>query len=113
MFKNPFSFNGRIRRTEYVISFLMYFIARIFLYLHDKPEDGNISIFTFLCYILLAWFMWAQGAKRCHDLGKTGWFQIIPFYIFVMLFREGDLSFNKYGADTKRRVNSSDLILPE
>ena len=43
------------------------------------------------------WVWFAQGAKRCHDLGKSGWWQLIPFYIFWMLFMKGDYFKNQYG----------------
>lgn len=113
MFKKPFSFNGRIRRMEYGISFFMYAIAAVFLNFRGDRGDGDVQVLSLFAYIPLLWFIWAQGAKRCHDLGKTGWFQIIPFYFLIMLFVEGEPSINKYGADTKRRVDSSELILPE
>lgn len=31
MFKNPFSFNGRIKRTEYGISFVIYLSLYLFV----------------------------------------------------------------------------------
>jgi uncharacterized membrane protein YhaH (DUF805 family) len=78
MFKNPFSFEGRIRRTEYGLSFIIYAVIAAII---------NVAIITIrdagifgLAYIPLLWFLWAQGAKRCHDVGNNGWWQIIPFY---------------------------------
>ena len=112
MFKNPFSFNGRIARMEYAISFLVYAIAAIFFILRVKREDTE-AILAFLCYIPFAWFKLAQGAKRCHDMGKTGWFQIIPFFFIVLISADGDFSYNKYGPDTKKRDYSGEFILPE
>lgn len=47
------------------------------------------------------WFIWAQGAKRCHDRGNSGWYQIIPFYGFWMLFAEGETTANEYGNSPK------------
>jgi len=49
----------------------------------------------------LLWFLWAQGAKRCHDLGKNGWWQIIPFYVLLLVFQDGQPGLNKYGFNPK------------
>lgn len=95
MFRNPFSFEGRIRRTEYGISLIIYFIPVTILnaYLESEPDAGLAVLF----YIPLVWFLWAQGAKRCHDRGNSGWFQIIPLYIFWLIFAKGDPLDNEYG----------------
>ena len=52
--------------------------------------------FFILLYIPIIWLALAQGAKRCHDLGNSGWFQWIPFYYFIMLLKEGDKKTNYY-----------------
>ena len=51
--------------------------------------------------ILGFYFLIAQGAKRCHDRGNTGWYQLIPFYGLWMLFGDGDIGTNNYGANPK------------
>lgn len=96
MFSDSFSFDGRIRRTEYGISFIIY----IFAYAITIGLLKASSIFG-LAYIPILWFLWAQGAKRCHDRGNSGWYQIIPFYVFWMLFAEGDSGDNEYGNSPK------------
>jgi uncharacterized membrane protein YhaH (DUF805 family) len=96
MFSAPFSFEGRIRRTEYGISFIIY----IFAYGIIEAIGKSFSI-LFLAFIPLLWFLLAQGAKRCHDRGNSGWYQIIPFYVFWMLFAEGDSNNNEYGNSPK------------
>ena len=105
MFKNPFSFNGRIRRLEYGLSNVIYsvavFILAIFLMSFGDPKGPATNGFMIVLWIPLGWFMLAQGAKRCHDRGNSGAWQIIPFYGFWMLFAPGDIGVNEYGPNPK------------
>jgi uncharacterized membrane protein YhaH (DUF805 family) len=100
MFSNSFSFEGRIRRTEYGISLIVYvIISTIINLILESSTDAAILV---LGYIPMLWFLWAQGAKRCHDMGKIGWYQIIPFYVLWMLFFQGEAGFiNQYGRNPK------------
>lgn len=113
MFSNPFSFKGRIRRTEYGISLIIAFIiifiissaSVIFSLSHATSSAepvGGESLLLQLVNITILLFLWAQGAKRCHDIGYSGWFQIIPFYVLWMLFAKGESGLmNKYGINPK------------
>lgn len=98
MFSSPFSFDGRIRRTEYGISFIIVVIVNTFL--NAIVASGEVPIIG-LAYIPTLWFLWAQGAKRCHDVGNNGWWQIIPFYVFWLLFQDGQPGLNEYGQNPK------------
>lgn len=100
MFKNPFSFYGRIRRTEFGLSFIFYILVAIILNVVIQDSDGEAAIIA-LAYIPMVWFLWAQGAKRCHDVGNSGWWQLIPFYVFWLLFQDGDPGINQYGENPK------------
>jgi uncharacterized membrane protein YhaH (DUF805 family) len=91
MFKAPFSFEGRIRRTEYGLSYLIYLVFSVpfnlYFNINNNEEPSGVVLIIFLLLLIpLVWFMLAQGAKRCHDRGNSGWFQIIPFYSLWMLF---------------------------
>jgi len=107
MFKAPFSFEGRIRRTEFGISAIISAVVRVILMASttgmssNSYDNGGSAIFFFLFLIPLLWFMWAQGAKRCHDLGKSGWWQLIPFYSLWLLFQDGQVGANQYGENPK------------
>ena len=96
MFRNPFSFKGRIRRTEFGLSFIIFYILNNVLALLSV----EVPVFGVLV-IPSIWFFWAQSAKRCHDRGNSGWYQLIPFYSFWLLFGDGDIGDNEYGSNPK------------
>ena len=103
MFKRPFSFHGRIRRLEYGLSILLvYFYAFMVGAILGVVTNGNSSDGANYVFLIPGyWFIWAQGAKRCHDRNNSGWYQIIPFYGFWMLFADGDEGENDYGDNPK------------
>lgn len=97
MFQAPFSFEGRIRRTEYGLSYLLTSGAGFFAGAFAEASTDMV----YLLMIPLYWFMFAQGAKRCHDRGNSGWYQIIPLYGLWMLFGDSDFGPNEYGPNPK------------
>ncbi|KAA5393368.1 DUF805 domain-containing protein [Phocaeicola vulgatus] len=102
MFRNPFSFKGRIRRLEYGISFIIMVIVNTIMQgilnvAGSSNGSEGLIILYFILLIPYCWFSLAQGAKRCHDRGNSGWYQIIPFYGFWMLFADGEKETNEYG----------------
>ncbi len=99
MFQNPFSFDGRIRRTEYGVSFIIYVVVAVIV--NAIIESSRDAAILGLAYIPMLWFLWAQGAKRCHDVGNSGWWQLIPFYVFWLLFQDGQPGPNQYGENPK------------
>lgn len=90
MFKKPFSFDGRIARVEYLLSFILF--AGLFFIINSMIEAGSESAATagFL-FIPLFWFIYAQGAKRCHDTGRNGWWQLIPLFWIILIIAKGDV----------------------
>ena len=114
MFQNVFSFKGRIRRLEYwlipILSYLAMFIAMALLIaiVGDHPGESASNVVVAICILLSIVFWWvniAANTKRCHDLGHSGWFQLIPFYFLVLLFEEGDPEPNEYGENPKQKNN--------
>lgn len=105
MFSHPFSFNGRIRRLEFGLSYIGYFICMVII--GALSEDAP---FLVVLIIPLIWFWLAQLTKRFHDRNLSGMHiltLLIPFYnIYVALmqfFADGDEFENDYGADPKGR----------
>lgn len=102
MFSHVFSFRGRIRRLEYnIVNLVLYSVSTMLSIFLESTNDDVALTFILLSMIPLFWIQYAEGAKRCHDLGHSGWFQIIPFYPFVMVFCKGESGTNEYGDNPK------------
>lgn len=103
MFKRIFSFKGRIRRTEYGLSYIIFLIWYLIFMSVSEMNDVNpvLALLIILTIVPTYWFLWAQGAKRCHDRGNSGWYQIIPFYFLIMLFGGSEDGINNYGTNPK------------
>ncbi len=114
MFKNPFSFKGRIRRTEYGLSFIFFYLsfAVVGLISNFSEYMQVLKLLPFAFIIAAYWFFIAQGVKRCHDQGYSGWYVIVPFFIFWMLFADSQYGENWYGPNPKGFGNQeeNDLI---
>lgn len=102
MFKNPLSFEGRIRRTEYGLSLIIAAAGRVLItmFLASVTQENHILL-NLIFQIPIVWFIWAQGAKRCHDTGINGWYQLIPFCPLYLVFASAEEGSNKYGENPK------------
>ena len=88
------TFSGRASRSEYWYFYLFYVIIRIVTLIVDGTQYGTFGIIVSLAFFLPGL---AAVVRRLHDVGKSGWFILIPFYGVILLFfpSEGD---NKYGS---------------
>ena len=99
---NPFTFNGRIRRRTYwIVGVVLGFISNILTTVLDAACDDLTIAMIFLTIIVLFYVQLANGAKRCHDLGHNGWWQLIPFYNLWMAFQDSEHGTNEYGPNPK------------
>jgi uncharacterized membrane protein YhaH (DUF805 family) len=100
--QNYATFNGRARRSEYwyfflfniIISFVVGFICGIL----EIPQLANVYSLALLVPSI------AVGVRRMHDVGKSGWFILIPIYNLVLACTEGTQGENEYGADPKATI---------
>lgn len=109
----PFSFKGRIGRVQLILSYVMGFVAWFAIFALSEPAleyNSNIFLLFLACTAVFFWFLYAQCAKRCHDLGKSGAWMFVPFWNILLFFAEGEKGENQYGQGTE--VKSDDTILP-
>lgn len=88
------TFSGRASRSEFWYFELFYILLVIAASLVDPTSNGLLGNLLFLGFIVP---LTAVGCRRMHDVGKRGWYQIIPFYNIVLLCRQGEGD-NQYGA---------------
>ena len=95
--KKLFSFEGRIRRRD-------YWITSICVGILTSITDLFVETNPFLALLILIPCIWvsiANCAKRCHDLGHNGWWQLIPFYSLWLAFQDSKPGPNEYGPNPK------------
>lgn len=112
LFQFPFSFKGRIRRKEFFLTHLLSYVFHNILlsciaFVDSDLLLGVISVLYVTCFPFLLWIYFAQGSKRCHDVGKSGWFQFIPLYIIFLFFLDSERRENKYGVCPKIIYNNA------
>tara|TARA_R110002050_G_scaffold202806_1_gene337999 strand:- start:784 stop:1161 length:378 start_codon:yes stop_codon:yes gene_type:complete len=95
-------FKGRARRKEYWMFFLFNILIAygiIFLALGiDMPELSILNTIYSLGVLIPSI---AVGVRRMHDVGKSGWYLLIPIYSFILAVTNGEVGPNKWGPDPK------------
>ncbi len=100
--KQYVDFNGRARRKEYwmfalINMIISYGIIGIGAAL-ELPSLAMISSVYSLAVLLPSI---AVGVRRMHDVGKSGWFLLIPFYNFYLSVIDSTPGPNEYGDNPK------------
>lgn len=97
--QNYATFSGRARRSEYwyfvlfnaIFSFGIGFVAGFL----------NFPILSTIYSVAVLLPAIAVAVRRMHDVGKSGWFILIPIYNLVLACTDGVKGDNEYGADPK------------
>ena len=120
--ENYANFSGRVRRKEFWMFQLFVIIAFVIctildnilgtVFIIDAGPAGLISLpygwLYFLCLFFHALPSLSIGARRLHDVGKSGWWYLIGLILIiggviliVFLCSEGDKNENKWGLNPK------------
>ena len=103
-------FNGRASRSEFWYFYLFVILAYIFIFVLSILVEFFFVIFFIFVLIVLVPTL-AVTARRLHDIGKSGWWQILAyipyvgilFSIILIVFwcQEGEKKKNNYGKPIK------------
>jgi uncharacterized membrane protein YhaH (DUF805 family) len=109
-YSNYLNFGGRSSRGAYwwwVLAYIVIFYPLVFiemiLYMEGTIGSGSMISSLFLLINIIPTF--ALLTRRLHDVGRSGWWQLIQFTIigtiplFYWMCKKGDLGTNKYGED--------------
>ena len=99
-FKNYAKFSGRASRTEYwyfvLFNTLISLIPTV-LVIQSGGRLDELMVVSYL-YSLVAFLPGlAVGVRRMHDVGKSGWFILIPLYNLILALTKGDEGTNEFG----------------
>lgn len=117
-------FKGRAQRAEYWWFFLFNFIFGLALSIIDSIIGTQVTLNlgiggTLMTGILNMIYMLAVlvpsiavGARRLHDIGKSGWMLLIvvipfigPIWLLILLAARGNSGDNKYGPNFMQPAN--------
>ncbi|CEN44052.1 Inner membrane protein yhaH [Capnocytophaga canimorsus] len=87
-------------QEEKSIGCLRYSIVSFFLlgFISGLIET---TVLVSICYLAIIVPSIAVGVRRMHDVGKSGWFILVPIYNLVLCLTEGERGPNQYGPDPK------------
>lgn len=95
------TFNGRARRSEYWYFFLFNCVIAFVL----GFLEGLISIETPILSSIYSLAVLIPGIavaiRRMHDVGKSGWFVLVPIYNLILACSNGEVGENEFGPDPK------------
>ncbi len=97
--QNYATFSGRARRKEYwmfvLFNTIFAFVFGFVCGLIGVPDLAQLYTLAILLPSI------AIGVRRMHDVGKSGWFLLIPIYNFILAVSEGEKGETQYGQDPK------------
>lgn len=100
--QNYAGFEGRARRKEYWMFFLFNMLIGYGMLILATVAELPVLMFATMLYFLGVFIpSLALAIRRMHDVGKSGWYILVPIYSLILACTEGEKGENKYGANPK------------
>jgi uncharacterized membrane protein YhaH (DUF805 family) len=91
-----FGFRGRINRAKWWLACLAIAILYLVMWLATKASETIGGIIALIGLIVVIWVSLAAGAKRLHDLNRTGAWLVLfmgaPIVLMIVFFAYAGLS---------------------
>ena len=100
-----FTIKGRASRKEFWGSELI-FIPLYFITLFIGYGDLVASIGLLWSSIAAL----TASIRRAHDVGKSGWFMLIPFYNFYLQISPSEQTSNKWGDPRPHTITQNNIV---
>ena len=81
---NYFNFNGRAKRAEYWYFTAFNLLAFFCIVMLENLFDLNLWWLSTIVGVGYMIPYFAVGARRLHDVGKSGWLQVLPIIFQVL-----------------------------
>ena len=110
------SISGRMNRGAYALRLLIMAVVSIVLESMAGPFQTPelILLLIIVASVYMTVYHIGIAARRLHDLGKSGWWQLVSLIPFVnlafglyLLFFRGEEGDNRFGADPLAENGSS------
>ena len=110
-FRNYAKFSGRSSRSAYWFWLLWSLLITLVIEVLRASIGGELSpidIIDLIWSLAILLPTFALGARRLHDVGRSGWWQLIPLTIvgiipyLIWVLRAGDSEANKYGDNVEQ-----------
>jgi uncharacterized membrane protein YhaH (DUF805 family) len=97
--KNYANFHGRARRREFWLFVLVVWIITLVVKVLTLGIDSEQTRTMISGVVALAFLLpnLAALARRMHDVGKNGWYMLIPFYNVYLAVQDSQPGANAYG----------------
>ena len=92
-------FKGRTKMMDFWMFLVIYIIINVVLSIVDILLAAllGFTILSSLFQLAMLCPLLGIGARRMHDIGKSGWFLIIPLYNLYLWAQPGQKEANKWG----------------
>ena len=95
------TFQGRARRKEIFFFYLVMLLFSFGISLVGVILGIDENLLMGLIYLGFTLPGIAVAVRRMHDMNKSGWWILVPFYNLIIYFMAGQQGPNRFGPDPK------------